>query len=135
MLRRMQPSKPVRIVVIDDHLVHLADLATLLRGAGYEVAPFPSGSAALASLGKGWPHLVVTDVFMPEMDGFEVLSIIQRVYPTLPVIAISDDVEGNGAKFLDRMLRLGARAAFPKPLDEAEFLRAVAVLTTGFGKR
>jgi CheY-like chemotaxis protein len=122
----MQNTSVASIVVIEDHPEYLDYLATLLRRAGYAVAPFTAASAALQFLRHHLATLVITDVFMPEMDGFEVLSEVRRRFPTLPIIAVSGDGPCQGPMFLDAMRQLGACAALTKPIDAAALLAAVA---------
>lgn len=121
----MQNTSAAPIVVIEDHPEYLDYLATLLRRAGYAVAPFKAAGAALEFLRHHPASIVITDVFMPEMDGFEVLSQVRRWFPALPIIAISGDGPSIGQMFLDAMRHLGACAALTKPIDAAALLAAI----------
>ena len=122
----MHNASPTEIVVVEDHPEHLDYLATLLRRAGYAVAPFASATEALAHLAATPARLVITDVFMPDMDGFEVLLSIRRTAPATKVIAISGSTRDGF--FLKAMRDLGADASFTKPLEVEPFLGAVAAL-------
>jgi CheY-like chemotaxis protein len=122
----MQNINIAPIVVIEDHPEYLDYLATLLRRAGYAVAPFTAAGAAVRFLQHHFASIVITDVFMPEMDGFEVLSEVRRRFPALPIIAVSGDAPGQGPTFLDAMRHLGACAALTKPIDAAALLAAIA---------
>jgi DNA-binding NtrC family response regulator len=121
----MQYTSVAPIVVIEDHPEYLDYLAVSLRRAGYVVAAFTAASTALRHLQDHPASLVITDVFMPEMDGFEVLKEVRRRFPTLPIIAVSGDGPGHGPMFLDAMCHLGACAALAKPIDAAALLAAV----------
>ena len=123
----MQNTTVVPIVVIEDHPEYLDYLATLLRRAGYAVFPFSAASAAVEHLRHHGASVVITDVFMPEMDGFEVLHEVRQLFPTLPVIAVSGDGLSWGPIFLDAMRHLGACAALAKPIDAAALLAAIAL--------
>src|SRR5215472_1065069 len=123
----MQNTTVVPIVVIEDHPEYLDYLATLLRRAGYAVFPFAAASAAVEHLRHHRVSVVITDVFMPEMDGFEVLHEVRQLLPTLPIIAVSGDGPCQGPLFLDAMRHLGACAALEKPIDAAALLAAVAL--------
>jgi DNA-binding NtrC family response regulator len=116
------------IVLIDDHPEHLDYLATLLRRAGYVVAAFHRAAPALCHLKRYPAHLVITDVFMPEKDGFEVLKEVEREFPGLPLIAVSGIGLREQALYLESMRHLGARAAFAKPVDGDALLATVAAL-------
>jgi len=93
-------------------------LTTLLKRSHYDCLGFASARAALAFMGEHDVDLVIADVFMPEMDGFELLRIIHRGFPIMPVVMLS----GGGSRlagdfFLDCTQRLGAVATLKKPLD------------------
>lgn len=127
----MENATPARIVVIEDHPEHLDYLTTLLCRAGYVVAAFKSAISALGYLAQCPAKLVITDVFMPEMDGFEVLKTLQQSHPGVPLIAVSGGGLLDRADFLGCMNDLGARAVFTKPLDAAALLGAIALLVGG----
>jgi CheY-like chemotaxis protein len=128
MVSTMARANSARIVVIDDHPEHLDYLATLLRRAGYEVTAHTAAADAMDAL-KRWPaHLVVTDVFMPHMDGFEVLRTLKLHYPELPLIAIGGAFAPGGQSMLPFMRKLGASDTFTKPIDTAALLKSVATL-------
>ena len=60
-----------RILIVDDDAMAREILKRILEHAGYEVMTAGSGPEALRKLHEGIPHLVVVDLMMPEMDGFE----------------------------------------------------------------
>jgi len=126
----MRKNDSPDIVVIEDHPEYLDYLATLLRRAGYTVATFTTGTAALRYIEHNPVSAVITDVFMPEMDGFEVLKEVRRRFPKLPIIAVSS----CGACMpicLEAMQNLGASATFAKPVDADALLIAIARLIHG----
>ena len=84
------PSKG-NILVVDDTPDTLELLATILSVAGYTVRTAPSGELALMSIGSILPDLIVLDIMMPQMNGYEVCQIL-KASPTIkdiPVIFIS----------------------------------------------
>lgn len=112
------------IMVVDDVGDSLHLLSTLLKQNGYRVRPADSGELALASLEIRKPDLVLLDVRMPDMDGFEVCERIKANPDTadIPVIFItalsdtSDKVKG---------FQLGGVDFITKPYQEAEVLSRV----------
>ena len=60
-----------RILIADDNPQNLYLLETLLKGAGYDVIPAGNGADALDMAGKTPPDLVISDILMPRMDGFD----------------------------------------------------------------
>jgi len=81
-------SKP-QILVVDDEASVRESLAMLLTAAGYDVAAAEDGFDALLHLKRVLPDLIVSDLNMPRMSGFEFLSVVRRRFPEIPVIAMS----------------------------------------------
>lgn len=79
------------ILVIDDTPANLRLLVNLLTEKGYKVRPIPSGKLALSSINLSPPDLILLDIMMPEMDGYEVCKTLKADETTrhIPVIFIS----------------------------------------------
>jgi CheY-like chemotaxis protein len=74
---RVAPRRPARVLLVDD-LSYVRDaLAELLRGAGYEVVAVGSGPAALAELERQGADLLLTDLYMPEMTGWDLVRAVR----------------------------------------------------------
>ena len=93
-------SEPFRILVVDDE-PYIADLVTMgLRYQGYDVETVGAGRSALTAAGKRRPDLIILDVMLPDLDGFEVCRRLRADGIDTPVIfltakdAITDRVEG-----------------------------------------
>lgn len=124
----MNRNDTAHIVLIEDHPEHRDYVATLLRRTGYAVATFTTGTDALRYIEHNPVSVIITDVFMPEMDGFEVLKAVRGRLPKLPIIAVS----GCGPFMpgcLEAMQNLGASAIFAKPVDADALLIAIAHLS------
>ncbi|MEY2936048.1 MAG: hypothetical protein RL033_6797 [Pseudomonadota bacterium] len=67
-----QPAERASILVVDDTLENLRLLASMLNGQGYEVRPVNGGKQALQAIERDPPDLILLDINMPEMDGYEV---------------------------------------------------------------
>lgn len=78
-----------RILVVDDDLRLLKLLSDTLTTIGYKATTVTSASDALSRLANKSFDLVISDISMPEMDGFELLGKIRKAYPKLPVIFIT----------------------------------------------
>lgn len=80
-----------RILVVDDdeQIRHVSE--QVFSQAGYEVRTANDGFEALALMRKALPDLIISDLNMPNMSGFELLSIVRRRFPQLPVIAITGE--------------------------------------------
>jgi CheY-like chemotaxis protein len=83
-----KPSKHQVLVVDDDESVRNS-VAMLLMAAGYEVSTAKNGFDALLQLRRTQPDLIISDLNMPEMSGFELLSVVRRRFPQIPVVAMS----------------------------------------------
>ena len=87
----MSKDKPQSILVVDDNPVNLRLLVGVLTDQGYEVRPAPSGRHALATIKKARPDLILLDIMMPDMDGYEVCGQLKasEVTRDIPIIFIS----------------------------------------------
>ncbi len=119
------PSRPRRILVVDDEprMIHFIRLN--LEHDGFEVIDAPSGSVALEALRDRLPDLILLDVMMPDLDGFETLEMIREI-SNVPVIMLTAKGEEE-----DRVGGLEFRADdyIPKPFSPREMVsRVKAVL-------
>jgi two-component system response regulator GlrR len=124
----MPASEPVagagsRVLLVDDDADMLALLEIWLGKAGFEVGTAMSGRDALAQIGVRAPHLVVTDLFMDEMDGMTLLTEIHRSNPLLPVIMLSGQA---GIPDAVKATHLGSAAFLTKPVDRDVLLNEIA---------
>lgn len=78
-----------RILVVDDEECIRAVFEQLLQREGYEVATAEDGFDALLKLKQFLPDLIISDLNMPRMSGFEFLSVVRRRFPKISVIASS----------------------------------------------
>src|SRR3989337_74688 len=78
-----------RVLVVDDEAPITELLSTALRYMGYEVATAATGSAALESASKAPPDVVVLDVMLPDIDGFEVCRRLRADGDFVPVIFLT----------------------------------------------
>ncbi|MEW8119913.1 MAG: response regulator, partial [Candidatus Thiodiazotropha sp.] len=85
------PQKTVTVLIVDDNHDNLRVLGGMLQEAGYQVRAALSGALALQSIRSSAPDLVLLDICMPEMDGYEVCRLIKAEPKTreVPIIFIS----------------------------------------------
>lgn len=121
-------TDPSRTVVVIDDNPWLRDLfSQALQEAGYRVVLAEDGLEGLARCRQGSVDLVITDLFMPDIEGLELIRILRREQPALPIVAIS----GGGAlqqhkRLLDMAERLGVVRVLEKPVDVADLRRVVS---------
>lgn len=83
-------SSPDKLVlVVDDEPSMRESLSLLLQSEGYRTTTAQDGFDALLQLRAERPHLITSDLNMPNMSGFEFLSVVRRRFPEIPVVAIS----------------------------------------------
>ena len=117
---KMKPKKK-QILVVDDELIWLRSMAAELRKVGYQVKEAQSASQALSLLVKYRPDLIVSDLRMPDMNGFDLLDKI-RHSPSIsgtPVVFFSA-IDDFHAKKVAR--ELGATACLLKPYDKQDLI-------------
>ena len=110
------------ILVVDDEANIRRTLRGVLADEGYEVVEAQDGRRALELLEREVPRLAIVDIWMPEMDGIELVSKMRQQAPEVPVIVIS----GHGT--IDtavRVIRMGAFDFLEKPFQLDALLRMV----------
>src|SRR6185312_5513891 len=88
---RFAMSDPLKheILIVDDDAAVRDTLALLLQSSGYDVTLAINGFDALLQLKRRLPAIVLSDLNMPQMSGFEFLSVVRRRFPGISVIAMS----------------------------------------------
>jgi PAS domain S-box-containing protein len=116
----MNSEQQYTILVVDDELAIRRFFEKRLRSWGYAVHTAEGGHRAIALMQSENPHVVITDLFMPDGDGFELLGYLKKSEPDRPVIVVSGQGERGD---VIRALRLGAWDYLYKPIEEASFLK------------
>jgi CheY-like chemotaxis protein len=112
------------ILFIDDEESMRRLFQLTLEGAGYHVLTAENGQHGLRLLEHLSADLILVDIFMPEMDGLELIPLIRKTRPASKIIAISG---GSGMmNHLDTAKHLGAHDTLKKPFSMQELLVAVA---------
>lgn len=113
------------ILVVDDEPVMRETMKILLTASGYEVSTAEHGFDALLQLKTLHPSVIISDLNMPQMSGFELLSIVRRRFPEIAVIAVSGAYESGdlvpGGVIADAFYAKGRH-------HPEELLRAIAEL-------
>lgn len=117
----MQPAIRPAILLVDDDPTLLSVLSRRLTREGMEVRTASSGPDALGALDGAWPALLVVDLMMPGMDGFELCRRVKRI-ADLPIIVLSA-VDAGEAKV--RALEEYAEDYVTKPFNPEELVARV----------
>jgi CheY-like chemotaxis protein len=119
-----------RILVIDDEDLIREVVKEMLEAEGYVVSMAANGKEGLRLYQKELPDLIITDIFMPEMEGLETIRELQRDSPEVKIIAISGGGEKGMLSFLTYAKRFGALRTLEKPFAREELLTTVRELLT-----
>ncbi len=119
-------KSPDRLLIVDDVPDNLFLVRTILEEEGYEVLEADNGETALELVKSELPDLILLDVMMPEMDGFEVTQCIRARddLPFIPILLITAYDQTSAVKGLD----LGADEFIRKPVEAEELLARVRSL-------
>ena len=116
----------VKVLLVEDSQTQAFHIKTKLTDEGYDVRISTNGQEALETIPEYWPHLILTDLEMPVLNGFELTLQAREQYPTIPIILIT--AEGSEARAVEALER-GAAAYLPKSmLDERLFTTMDEVL-------
>jgi len=110
----MTPSHKLDVLIVDDDAGIRDVLKGFLESRNCVVRQASSGSEALDELNRSTPDLVFLDIYMPEMDGLQLMRIIKRLWPQLKVIAMSGYATENVAR---EIIDLGAGDFLTKPIE------------------
>ena len=111
------------ILIIEDQASVRKLLVQMLEDAGYQVREAANGRLGLEQFRAHPADLVLTDLDMPEMNGWEVIVALTRSYADVTIMAMS----GMHPDELRQATRCGAQRTFQKPLDLAALLQAIHV--------
>ncbi len=111
------------VLVIDDESTIRALVRRILSSARYSVTEAADGRDGLEYLAAERPAVVITDIFMPNMEGLETIREIRRRSPDTKILAISGS--DFSPKYLGTAQLFGADAVLRKPFRAAELLETV----------
>jgi DNA-binding response OmpR family regulator len=123
-------SEAARVLVCDDDEPTRELLVTVLATEGFKVTSVPDGPSCLAAMAGDPPDVLVLDVMMPGMDGYQVMEILRRDFPDAEVKVVmltaktTDEDVWNG-------WRSGVDYYMAKPFDPDELVRFVHFLAGG----
>jgi CheY-like chemotaxis protein len=122
-----------RVLLIDDDAEVRTVLRTMLEHAGYEVIEAVNGREGLARYQATPIDVILLDLLMPEQEGLETISALQRLDPTVKIIAMSGGGQTGRMDFLELAAELGAQRTLRKPFSQQALLDAVRELLQGRG--
>ena len=111
-----------RVLIVDDDESERLLQRTILKRSGHELFFAKNGEEAVKVCLRSGIEVVLTDLEMPDSDGFELIEAISALEPPIEIIAVS----GKGPSTLARARAMGALATLSKPVDARELIAAVA---------
>ncbi len=117
-------TSPSRVLIVDDYPEMRKLLQVVLRRQNVEVESCGNGRDALAKVRESQPDLIMLDIMMPEMDGYEVLEVLRSQPETAEVPVIMLSALGETVDVV-RGLQFGANDYLTKPFKEAELIARV----------
>ena len=109
------------ILLVEDEAIPRYAFARILRGEGHEVKEAANGEEALELLGQHQIDLVITDLVMPHLDGFALVSQTHQKWPSIPIIVMS----GYAAQYAADALAESLTEFLPKPIDPSILIATV----------
>ena len=113
------------VLLVDDEPELLEALSRLLTARDIRVVTAMSGRAAMEIAARTTPRVLITDIFMPDGDGLELLRYIRHRHPDVPVIAMSGGGSTGKTEMLEAAHKLGAREILYKPFNGERLFAAI----------
>ncbi|KYK50513.1 MULTISPECIES: response regulator [Bradyrhizobium] len=127
-----------RVLVVDDDPMVGATIEVLLQRQGFDVTLADGGETGLAALESQAFDVMLVDIFMPHMRGFESIRIFHERAPTTPLIAMSGYAFASSASpspdFLRMALELGATRCLRKPFTPEALMTTIRECLAGAGE-
>jgi CheY-like chemotaxis protein len=93
--RRVMPRSKKKLLVVDDEVAVRVSLSQIFSGIGHSVRWASDGFSALQEIRRELPNIILCDLNMPGMSGFEFLSVVRRRFPSIQAVAISGGFAGD----------------------------------------
>lgn len=114
-----------KILVVDDEQNIRDVFKRALENAGHEAIVAENGIVGQQMFIDHKPDIVILDIIMPEQEGIATILRLKSVDNSVKIIAVSGGGMGNAVDYLDNALKLGAKAAFEKPVNLVKLINKV----------
>jgi CheY-like chemotaxis protein len=119
---------PKRILIADDDADMRLTLKLALEIEGYAVEVAANGREALAAQRQAPADVLVTDIFMPDADGFEAIDAFRREFPATKIVVVSGGAQFTKRDYLPDAELMGVEATLQKPFDVDQLLALLRTL-------
>ena len=117
-----------RILLVDDNQDMRQMLKEALEIEGYLVLEAANGREALELQRRQPCRVLVTDIFMPDADGFEAIDSFRKEFPETKIVVISGDARVAKRDYLEAAKLIGADATLPKPFEPEALIQTLRAL-------
>lgn len=114
-----------RLLIVDDDADMRLSLKLALEMAGYDAVVAADGREALALQKQHPADILITDIFMPESDGFEVIDAVRRGFPQTRIVVVSGGARLAKREYLLDAALMDVDAILPKPFDVETLLKTL----------
>ena len=118
----------VKILVIDDSSFQRKIISSILKEEGYELVTAENGKDAIESLSTSVPDLIISDLLMPEFDGFYLLEQMNAGKVKIPTLIVTSDIQKPTR---EKCYQMGARGLINKPVHKDSLLPTVKKILAG----
>jgi CheY-like chemotaxis protein len=115
-------TKVANIVIIDDSNFQRKIISKFVKAEGHETFEGANGKIGLELIATHKPDIILCDLVMPEVDGFEVLRILQERGSKIPIIILTADIQ---APVREQCMQLGAKKFLNKPFNQGQMREAL----------
>ncbi len=122
--------KKIKVYIVDDHRLFIDGLQAILKNVkDIEVVGFSlSGSEAIEALNNNRVDVLVTDISMPEMSGYDLVKIVSAKFPNIKVLTLSMHYEYS---YIEKMIEVGSLGYVLKNTGAKELQNAIRVINEG----
>jgi CheY-like chemotaxis protein len=140
-------TEKTSLLIVEDDVSIRKSLSVIFAQSGYKVRSTADGFSALVELRNAVPNILLSDLNMPGMSGFELLSVVRRRFPAIHVIAMSGTFSGDGVppgvaadafyekgtgiRFLLQIIEAMARSEWPSSFQHSGVLAPVWIPRNG----
>ena len=119
------------VLIVEDDMALSRAVSDALVSAGHEVREARDGIEAIRLTEERVDDIVITDLFMPRRDGFELIKQLRHLAPGICIIVMSGQMISGKADYLRMARSFGAKLTLRKPFRMAELLSAVSACGAG----
>jgi DNA-binding response OmpR family regulator len=123
----METTMAIRVLITEDEPNIVESLTFILQRAGYEVSAVLDGEAAVQRLRSDPPDIMILDIMLPKMNGFEVLKLIKTdpALKSLPVVILTAKGQAHDRQLAEQ---IGADAFVTKPFSNRDLIQQIGLL-------